>query len=448
MNGAVAAWLLEYAVNAVWQVPVVAAAAWASAWLLRWAGPRVVHRVWVMALLVQVVLPGCAAPLQQWVAAAWGWTLGWGAGREGSVLAATGGARVLQGVALSGGWREASVAVYATAVLLLAVRLAWRVGRVRALARTVHPVALGGEALHRWEMCCVRFGLRGVVVGQSAAVRLPATLGWRRALLVLPEGMAETLNAEEMAAVLAHEAAHVARQDFAKNLLYEALTLPVAWHPALWFARERMVESREMVCDAMAARVTGGGVRFAESLLRLALLLVRSRPARVPHAIGIFDANTVERRIAMLTLEQVKVRGVRRALTVVACAVVGLGTCASALALRLEMRVAAGAVAGQAVAVAGPVRVSAGVMAGQVLTKATPKYPQEAKDGKISGAVVLKAVVDEAGLVKDLSVVSGPEALRQSSLDAVKQWTYKPYLLNGKPVAVETTVTVTYSFGR
>jgi TonB family protein len=92
-----------------------------------------------------------------------------------------------------------------------------------------------------------------------------------------------------------------------------------------------------------------------------------------------------------------------------------------------------------------PVRVSGAVMASLILNKVDPEYPQEAKDKKISGAVVLMAKVDRQGNVADLKAISGPGVLRDAALAAVKQWTYKPYQLNGQPVVVLTTMTVNFS---
>jgi TonB family protein len=92
-----------------------------------------------------------------------------------------------------------------------------------------------------------------------------------------------------------------------------------------------------------------------------------------------------------------------------------------------------------------PVRASGGVMAGLIVDKVDPEYPQDAKDKKISGAIVMMAKVDKKGRVADLKVISGPEVLRDAALTAVRQWTYKPYLLNGQPVYVVTTVTVMFS---
>ena len=84
-------------------------------------------------------------------------------------------------------------------------------------------------------------------------------------------------------------------------------------------------------------------------------------------------------------------------------------------------------------------------MAGNLLTKVLPEYPAEAKKARIQGTVVLSALIGKDGNIQSLRVLSGPNQLQQSSLDAVRQWTYKPYLLNGDPIEVKTTVNVVFS---
>jgi protein TonB len=89
-----------------------------------------------------------------------------------------------------------------------------------------------------------------------------------------------------------------------------------------------------------------------------------------------------------------------------------------------------------------PVRVSGGVIAGNVLTKVMPTFPVEAREKHINGSVTMRVVIGKDGHVKSAEAISGPNLLRQAFVDAVKQWTYKPYLLNGSPVEVETTITI------
>ena len=94
------------------------------------------------------------------------------------------------------------------------------------------------------------------------------------------------------------------------------------------------------------------------------------------------------------------------------------------------------------------VQISAGVSAGFLLKKQIPVYPQDAKDARASGTVVLQATIGMDGGVHDLRVVQTPwPSLAASALWAVSHWEYRPYLLGGEPVEVETTVNVIFSLG-
>ena len=94
----------------------------------------------------------------------------------------------------------------------------------------------------------------------------------------------------------------------------------------------------------------------------------------------------------------------------------------------------------------GVSQIPGGIMAGNLLEKTPPVYPAVAKAAHVTGSVVLHAIIARDGTIKSLEVVSGPPLLRSSAIDAVKQWRYKPYLLNGVPVEVDTTITVNYNF--
>jgi periplasmic protein TonB len=90
------------------------------------------------------------------------------------------------------------------------------------------------------------------------------------------------------------------------------------------------------------------------------------------------------------------------------------------------------------------VRVSAGVIKGLLIYRVEPAYPPLAQEARIQGVVVLTALIDKGGNIQSLQVVSGHPLLARAAIDAVKQWRYKPFLLNGQPLEVETTVTVTF----
>jgi protein TonB len=91
------------------------------------------------------------------------------------------------------------------------------------------------------------------------------------------------------------------------------------------------------------------------------------------------------------------------------------------------------------------VRVSQGVSQGLLIHQVKPAYPPLARQARIQGSVVLQAVIAKDGTIQGLHVVSGHPMLAPAAVDAVKQWRYKPYFLNGEPVEVETQITVNFT---
>lgn len=91
------------------------------------------------------------------------------------------------------------------------------------------------------------------------------------------------------------------------------------------------------------------------------------------------------------------------------------------------------------------VRVSQGVSQGLLIHKVQPQYPPLARQARIQGVVVLQALIGKDGSIQNLHVVSGHPMLTNAALEAVKEWRYKPYYLNGEPVEVETTINVNFT---
>jgi len=92
-----------------------------------------------------------------------------------------------------------------------------------------------------------------------------------------------------------------------------------------------------------------------------------------------------------------------------------------------------------------PVRSSQGVSGGSLERKVQPTYPAEARSTRLQGQVVLQAVIDEVGEVRNLRTVSGDAILARAAIDAVRQWRYQPYRLNGQPVKMPTEITVNFT---
>ncbi len=99
-------------------------------------------------------------------------------------------------------------------------------------------------------------------------------------------------------------------------------------------------------------------------------------------------------------------------------------------------------------AVSGPMRISTMVSEGLILHRTIPVYPPIAIAMRAQGTVVLAATISKSGTIENLRVMGGPAILQQAALDAVRTWRYKPYMLDGQPVEVETTVNVVFTLGR
>jgi len=94
---------------------------------------------------------------------------------------------------------------------------------------------------------------------------------------------------------------------------------------------------------------------------------------------------------------------------------------------------------------AGVLRISGRVMAGQLEKRVEPVYPADSVAVDARGDVVLLATIAKTGEVNDVQVVSGPDRFRDAAMEAVKQWRYKPYLVEGEPVDVQTTIALNFS---
>jgi protein TonB len=95
-----------------------------------------------------------------------------------------------------------------------------------------------------------------------------------------------------------------------------------------------------------------------------------------------------------------------------------------------------------------PERIPGAVIAGNLVTHVNPVYPKEAKAKGIEGAVVLHVIIGKDGKIEKVEAISGPDLLRQASIDAISQWRYKPYLLNGEPTRIDTTVTANFNLNK
>ena len=85
------------------------------------------------------------------------------------------------------------------------------------------------------------------------------------------------------------------------------------------------------------------------------------------------------------------------------------------------------------------------MLEGSLIRRVQPVYPPLARSARVQGSVVLSALISNAGTMENLRVLSGHPMLVAAAVEAVRQWRYRPYILNAEPIEVETQITVSFS---
>ncbi len=422
--------------------------------MLRKVGPQAQHCVWVVALLAGVALPLLpAGAITRYFSHADATAIGGTVAVTYHMVAAATGRWALTTLVaqvLAGG--------YLLTVLFSMGRLLWRWRRTCAMAGRSVVLPLDATAGNLLEGAAREFRLITPEIRCSDETRGPAVLGWRRAMLLVPEGFfsADRPGADHQAdasAALAHECAHIARSDFAKNLFYDCVATAVAYHPACWMMRRRIAETRELVCDEMAAGAVSDRPEYAASLLRLATALAAPGRASVP-AIGVFDADILEERIMRLTSDVPKVSRIERIATVtlVACTLASGALGATAMAFDVSPQTK------EAVYKVGP-----GVGAPVLSYSVDAAFPPSQRKGKLDGVSIVGLIVNSKGMPQDLHIEPLTASMSKTlskmhpnkkfhlspdfdknAMEAVRQYRFHPALRDGKPVAVAITIAVNF----
>lgn len=291
--------LTSYVVNIIWQLPLIGAVGWGlSRWLKR-TGPELQHQVWVAVLILATLAP--ATPIFQRYFAHEA-SMGEGivfpppmlalAGRN---VALTSAHIVLEPTAIylvSG--------LYITALMFFSLRLCWIIHCTSALVRNAGPASIEPDYVTMWNRSKERFFVQTASLLRSREVPGPVTAGFWRPVLVLPSTFIQEHSRTEFLAAIGHECAHIERNDFRKNVFYEVVALLTAFHPMTWFIKSQIAQTREMVCDRVAAERLLDRRTYGELLLQLATKMPQAVPSTVLHTIGMFDTNILERRIMTL----------------------------------------------------------------------------------------------------------------------------------------------------
>jgi beta-lactamase regulating signal transducer with metallopeptidase domain len=345
-------WLTSYVVNAVWQIAVLDSAAWGLSRLVKPAGAELQHKIWVAALMLAIFVP--ASPVIQHYFAYQHSTgqLSTASPTDGARLSAwhiplTGSDLTLEPIALyliSG--------LYIIALLFCFLRLCWVLHRTAALVRRADEASSEPNYAELWHTSKERFSVPSAALLRSPEVFGPVTAGLWRPVLLLPATFTEDYSQTEFLAAVAHECAHMKRDDFRKNVFYETVCLFIGFHPVTWYIKSQIAQTREMVCDRMAAEQLPDRRVYALSLLQLASKMQAAKSV-VSHGMGMFDARILERRIMTLTTSMPRLNKLQRYLYAVS-AMFLLSICAGGIGLMTRTVAAQTAnPSGQATPIAG-----------------------------------------------------------------------------------------------
>ena len=435
-------------VNSVWEIPLVGGVGWVVARLTRRLGSRVEHVVWVSTLALAILTP--VLPALRWLMMSLFASRGTHEASSIFFAAAQQSGTYGSGVfVIPAQLLTLLLAAYVGSLLYFVVRLGWSLYWTAGLQRCSYPVSLDGEREAVWHRCQRAFGFDGAGIVCSSRVTGPVTMGARRPVLIVPVGFIEECGPEDFLAAVAHECAHMRRRDFEKNLLYEFASLMIAFHPVTWMLKAQIAQTREMVCDEMATDALIETHHYTQSLLRLAAMIAVSPRASVTHAIGIFDANILEKRIMTIRNRKQQVGSVVKygVMSLAALFLLSAGLSAAALAVVVEPGVSTQTA--NATKVDGQVyRIGNGVSAPVLTSQVDADFPKSYLKTKsnVDGSVIIALVVDASGVPRNVHVTrSFNPDFNANAIHAVEQYQrFAPAKRLGKPVAVSMNVEVNF----
>ncbi len=431
--------IASYLVNAVWEVSLIGGAGWVVSRFVKRLGPRVEHVAWVVTLALAVLTP--ALPIWRWLVVAL-FSSAEENGHLSIVFVAVDGAKSAgRNVAfLPPAIILVLLVFYGVALLYFAGRLGTSLYLTAKMFREAYPLRIDPDKEMLWEDCRRALSVKDVLLLGSGQVAGPVTIVFRRSALLLPAGFSDSCSDHDFLTAVAHECAHVRRRDFQKNLLYEIVSLVIAFHPVTWMVKSKIAQTREIICDGIATENLIDTRTYTQSLLRLAVMVSAGSRQSASHAIGIFDANILEERIMSMQAKKQHLSPF-----------VKYGLILPAVVLLFSMAAGAGA---KAVAIApqtpsqtyGQVyKVGKDVSAPKLISSVEPKYPESARKvkGKFDGSCLINLLVDSAGVPHDVHVVRSLGAdFDASAVKAVEQYRFDPARQAGEPVAVMLTVEV------
>jgi beta-lactamase regulating signal transducer with metallopeptidase domain/uncharacterized membrane protein YkoI len=337
--------LLNFLLNAVWQIALIAALASLGAWLLRSSSARYRHWLWVSALCLAFLVPAVTSIRAYFESAApttsgpiiIGEPFRLGPLDENINLSRDVSPSTFQ---LNTDLALILLGLYGAFVLYRVFRFiqAWQTTRM--IKRNALELEAGDDIASIINKCESEFdtGSRTVRVLRSETLPVPVTMGLTQPAIILPDTLLREGNTDLLTSAIGHEFIHIARRDYVLNLIYELLYLPISFHPGAALLRRRIKQTRELCCDELvAARILNAEV-YARSLLKLAGAAPSLRQLSVTTTVGIADADILEARImSLLTKPKMTTRWKKMLLFAVSLLLLLPCVAAAAFNMRFEM---------------------------------------------------------------------------------------------------------------
>lgn len=300
--------------------------------------------------------------------------------------------------------------------------------RLQALAQRARPAATFDRLLADLSS---RLQTRAAIA-ISDEVHTPATIGFRRPLILVPRRLAALPHAVQRA-VIAHELIHVRRRDWLHTVAEECWCAMLWFHPAARLIASRLALARETVVDEAALLLTRDRRAYAEALIAFA-----SPQPPTPGVTALIGRRQLSQRISLIAEEAVMTR--RRLALSLAAALLITATATSAAVTGFPIT--------RSASQATVFEPGAGVTLPAVIYEVKPEYTPEAMQKKIQGSIFMDVVVGETGDVTDVNVSKSLDAefgLDDQAVRAASRWKFKPGRRDGKAVAVRVTIEMTFT---
>jgi TonB family protein len=427
--------IARFLVNSLWQVGVLFLVAVPVSYLLKRCRPSIQEIFWTVVLLLSTGLPLLSLSISA------GWV------RQPPIFSTlvVPSAERLSSVAFGEGVPTPAetpgigAGLAMAYLVLLGLALAaflHSVWAMSALRRSSAGPLRRGNTCELLRNCSREFSLSPPQLFLSNRIRTPVTMGHRRPLVLLPGNLAGGDSASVLTAVLSHELAHIARGDFLRNLVLELVTIPLQFHPAVWYLRKQVRRYRELAADELVTERIMSRSNYARSLLSAAETGLGRIEMRGNLAVG---CHNLEERIRCLIKPRRKAsRRFQALLLVTGCLLVA----APAAAATVLQGSQASSPAAEEPHQPGQPGLTHPVLVEQTI----PGYTQEAKDAGINGDMILTCVIGTDGRARECQVDQDiGYGLADSAIQEIEQnWRFEPGTLDGKPVDVQATIEVQF----